>query len=185
MLLERLMSYYGKGGSEEIAYITRMCELYSEARQEEIFEYLTAEKGKKWGFPDLKDLKKAFYEVKPDEERETPACWWWNVCNKCGAQFWGNLPYCPICCDKGIVNERGNPHQDFSVKHSDVPPGKNVLRFNKPYYRTGVIPNDTVSCYECKDRGDSFCRFFADPRFDCNRRSECPCNACCMRLMER
>ena len=89
------------------------------------------------------------------------------------------------CCDKGVVNERGNPHQDFSVKRSDIPPGKNVIRFNKPYYKTGVIPHDTVSCYDCKKRGDSFCRFFADSRFDCTRRSECPCNECCMRLMDR
>lgn len=185
MLLERLMSYYGKGGSEEIAYITRMCELYSESRQDELFSVITADNGKKWGFPDLKALKKAFCDVKPDEEREMPSSWWWYVCNKCGTQFWGDLSACPTCFNKGVMNERGYPHQDFSVKRSQLPPGKEVMRFNKPYYGTGYIQGDKDSCYTCQKRGNSFCRFFADPRFDCNRRSECPCNECCMRLMER
>ena len=73
MLLERLIAYYGPAGEEEMAYINRMCEMYSDSLQEELFAVITTDNGKKWGFPDLKALKKAFCEVKPDGQSSMPA----------------------------------------------------------------------------------------------------------------
>lgn len=175
MLLERLTDYYGICGAEEAAFINKRLSMYTDQAQEQLFEIITQENGKRFGFPDLSKLSKAFAQVSPDGKSAGPKVWWWLKCRKCGCNYWGNLMLCPACNDKGIRSI------ETEVVTSSFPPPDTVIRFNKTGSRS---TKDFKSCYDCKSRAGSFCWDFGKPNYDCKKRAECPCNECCMRSME-
>lgn len=174
MLLERLIAYYGVCGDEESAFIAKRIDSYSEDAQDRLFEAITAENGKRYGFPDLSKLTKAFKDIRPDVDGKTEnVVFWWRC--KCGCEYF-DLPECPACGAKGM-DER-------ALKSAGHLPDftKDVVRFNKPYKTT---TDGSVSCYDCEHKYGSFCWNFGVKGYDCPRRTECPCNACCMRACEQ
>lgn len=179
MLLDRLIAYYGFAGMEETEFINKRIGEYTEEAQNKLFGIITAESSKRYGFPDLSKLSKAFAEVRPDgsEGDGKPARVWWAKCTVCGQEYWGDLMYCPVC------HIRGNKVSEHKCVVSDIMPNfeHQVIRFNKPF-RTST--NGSPSCYDCDSRIGSFCWYFGQKDFDCPRRSECACNTCCMRAME-
>lgn len=176
MLLDRLIAYYGVCGDEESAFISKRIGQYTETAQEELFNVITQDNGKRYGFPDLQKLYKAFQQVSPDGKGTGPKIYYWLKCRKCGCEFWGDLSFCPKCHDNGIAN------MECDAIKSSVPPTDNVVRFNLKG-RTPV--NHEKVCYNCESRYGSYCYFFGDGSYDCHRRHECPCNECCMRAIER
>ena len=176
MLLDRLTAYYGIGGAEEIEFINRRIDSYTEAGQERLFDLITAECSKRYGFPDLQKLNKVFADVAPDGSACTQKRWFWRVCRKCGAQFWDDLMFCPVCFRKG------EKVTEADLKTSSTPPGKEVIRFNKcGFYEDG----NYKPCVTCVHGTNGRCPSFGNAKFDCMKRVDCPCNECCMRAMER
>ena len=175
MLLERLTAYYGIGGVEETNFINSRIDSYSEAAQERLFEAITADCSKRFGFPDLQKLYRFFNEIAPDGKKEGPKVWFWRKCRKCGCEFWSDLMYCPSCYRQGIKN------LEADIKTSSNRPGPEVIRFNKPGpYSDG----NYKACADCEKRMGSFCYWFGVETYDCLKRSDCPCNECCMRAMK-
>ena len=170
MLLDRLTAYYGIGGAEETAFITKRIESYTEEAQDRLFELITADCSKRYGFPDLQKLYKVFAEVRPDGKDTDQKVWYWFKCSNCGTQYWHDLMYCPACLS------RGEKCQKVEIIKSAVPPTDSVIRFNKTQLFSDGL---NKSCYECSTR--QFCWNFGDAAYDCQSRLECPCNACCMR----
>ncbi len=178
MFLERLSDYFGTCGAEEAAWIEKRIGNYTEEAQEKLFEVLTSENSKRYGFPDISKLTKAFASVRPDGEEGKPKCIWWLKCNVCGCEYWGDLAACPSC------HTRGKKERSAGVVKAQFLPDftKEVVRFNKPWR---LSTSADTSCYDCDSRAGSFCFFFGDPKYDCNKRTVCHCNTCCMRAMER
>lgn len=172
MLLERLIAYYGVCGDEESAFIAARIGQYTEGAQEQLFNVITQECGKRYGFPDLKQLNKAFQTVAPDLYGKKGGAIWWFKCS-CGCEYWQDLTECPLChareTDKRAV-----------VTSGIMPDFKNgkVIRFNKTWRRSTA---NNLSCYDCESQHKSFCWSFGDANYDCSERMTCPCNKCCMR----
>ena len=177
MLLERLTDYYGICGAEEAAFINKRVESYSEMAQEELFDLITSDNGKRFGFPDLQHLKKAFAQIAPDGTKG-PRIYYWRVCRKCKSAFWSNLMYCPEC------HRKGDDHMEADCARSSMAP-VNVIRFNKSYLKDTVHNPPETTCYDCGFNSTGHCPSFGNSKFDCLKRTVCPCNECCMKAMER
>lgn len=182
-LLERLVKYYGAGNEEEVSFINRRIGSYTEKAQEELFEVITAENGKCFGFPDLKHLKAAFASVTADGNTGNTKTYSWRRCGICGCEFDLEMSFCPGCYQKG--ERKPIDSSMVAVTKSPFPPPKNVVYYNK----LGLTPmfEGDVSCYDCQHKGDSGsgCPYFGKSNYDCNKRSECPCANCCMRYREQ
>lgn len=182
-LLERLIKYYGACDEEEVSFINKRIDLYSDRAQEELFEVITAENGKRFGFPDLQHLKKAFASVSVDGKTGVTNGYKWRKCSICGCEFSIDFMFCPGCYQKGT---RTIARCDTTtVIRSEFPPHKGVIYYNKSGL-TPMFEGDT-SCYDCQHKGDSGsgCPYFGKANFDCNKRSYCPCASCCMRYREQ
>lgn len=172
MLVERLESYFGMSDTETAGYILKREQAYDESGLEDIYQWVITNRNRRFGFPDVSFMGKAFAAIKPRGEKT----YFWAVCSECGGGYWNNLPYCPHCWEKGFLCSSRAVHTG-----KEKPP-VNVIRYNKPY--TGGIEKGQdakeLICYDCASREMSWCSWFGNPDHECREFRECRCKSCCV-----
>lgn len=175
-LLDRLSAYYGFPSAEEIAFVEKNAGAYSLNAQEAVYNYITENRVKKFGFPDIAFLAKAFKAV--GARQSAGRRYIWHKCKDCGHEYAANLMTCPACWKRGIdcaVYE--------TVTSREKPPLK-ITRFNKPATRIfnglNAFENE-MSCYDCPKNDFSFCALFGNPAKQCSQDdfTNCQCIQCC------
>ena len=170
MLAEKLEDYYGLGDGEAKAYIAAHIGGYEAADEERLFSFITETRPKKYGFPDITALLKAFATVKPSR---TPQKYFWRVCAECDAEYAYNLPVCPACWRNGLECR-------FSaVRVSTEKPPLKVIRYNK---QSTTHFDGKPPCYDCQSVDFSYCQNFGNPKWECRDMRDCHCVQCCMEV---
>lgn len=168
-LLNKLEDYYGFANENIKNELIRRTQKYSPEEQEMVYQKIIVLQPMRRGFPDMAMLNKIFQEVKP---RYEPSKYYWCVCNECGCEYSYNLPTCPACW------KRGFECHSYTVKVSEVKPPVKVVTFNK-CYNNYKLPEDTSTCFDCKDTEMSYCPNFGKPDYFCKDYQYCKCKNCC------
>lgn len=175
MLVERLESYFGVSeDSETNDFIIKEVAKYNEQGQDELYRWIVDNRAKRFGFPDISFMQKAFKAVRPSNARK----YFWAVCSRCKSPYWYSMPFCPKCWDNGTAcNSR-------AVKISPEKPQIRIARYNKDYTLNAEISGNSSGekiCYDCENRELSFCQHFGDYEYTCPQSDfyYCKCKQCC------
>ena len=167
MLLEQLQKYFGEADEETSDFIREHSEGYTEEEEKRIYSWIIEKKSKKFGFPDINFLARAFREFASEQKK-----YFWCICDVCGKGYDYSLPVCPHCYKEGKLSNR------YKVRVSDTKPPASVPKYNKAVLRNY---DERGSCYDCEQSALSFCDKFGNPFHNCKDFRNCQCKACCTR----
>lgn len=168
MLKEKLVEYYGDIPKVQDELINKKCLGYTLDDEEKLFEYITENCPRNFGFPDVSKLSTAFKEILPSNTPRKYSC---CVCSQCGTYYHTTMMFCPECWKKGErVMQRS-----ILIQDDDIP---NVIHYNQGY---GTSTEEMPSCYNCIRDKKTYCKNFGRPNFFCEEMRECECNSCCVK----